>query len=91
MAASNVDAQLEIIPESVMEFVLSEREATPKVTMTLRHPDKESGPVAFKVRSFGHAKRSQHAPRYSGFQNQVVPMFHLLLSHSDLFFLLFRK
>lgn len=53
MAASttptNVDAHLEIIPEHVIEFTLSEQETSPKVTMTLRHPDSESGPVAFKV------------------------------------------
>jgi hypothetical protein len=48
---SNVDAHLEIIPESTIEFTLNEHESTPKVTMTLRHPDPDSSPVAFKVKT----------------------------------------
>lgn len=51
MASTSVDAQLDVIPDSVIEFVLSEKEASPKVTMTLRHSDPKSEPIAFKVKT----------------------------------------
>lgn len=48
---SVVDAHLEITPDNSIEFILLQNEATPKVTMTLRHPDADSAPVAFKVKT----------------------------------------
>lgn len=49
MTASNVDAYLEIIPENEIIFTLKETEGSPKVSLTLKHPDPDSGPIAFKV------------------------------------------
>jgi hypothetical protein len=47
---SSADAQLEVTPDSTIEFLLaSEKEGSPKVTMTLRHTDPTSDPIAFKV------------------------------------------
>lgn len=50
-----VDAHLELDPSDAVEFVLHSggtagADASPRVTLTLRHPDADSGPVAFKVR-----------------------------------------
>lgn len=47
--ASNVDAHVEMDPDDAIEFNLSTGEVTPRVTLTLRHPDPDSDPVAFKV------------------------------------------
>ena len=49
--ASNVDAHVEMDPDDAIAFSLSTGEATPRVTLTLRHPDPDSNPVAFKVRT----------------------------------------
>lgn len=49
MVVSNVDAHLEIIPENEIVFTLKQTEGSPKVALTLKHPDPDSGPIAFKV------------------------------------------
>jgi len=48
----SVDAHLEITPPDTLEFTLRKGgEATPKVVLTLEHPDGEAEqPIAFKVR-----------------------------------------
>lgn len=51
---SVVDAHLEIDPEQVIEFTLVDVAADPaassqKVTLTLKNPDSEGLPIAFKV------------------------------------------
>jgi hypothetical protein len=48
-SSSLVDAHLEMDPGDAIEFTLTVQEATPRVTLTLRHPDPDSAPVAFKV------------------------------------------
>lgn len=53
-----VDAHLEMDPDDAIEFFLRPSEATPKVNLTLRHPDPDSAPVAFKVRFFSYCRRS---------------------------------
>jgi hypothetical protein len=56
---SSVDAHLEMEPEDAIVFPLSlvatpsaadGSASTPRVTLTLRHPDRDSPPIAFKVR-----------------------------------------
>jgi hypothetical protein len=66
MSATNIDAQLEVFPETVIEFLLpindqqpsgttedgvssAAASSSPKATMTLKHPDPKSPPIAFKV------------------------------------------
>jgi hypothetical protein len=48
-SSSLVDAHLEMDPGDAIAFTLTVQEATPRVTLTLRHPDPDSAPVAFKV------------------------------------------
>lgn len=46
----SVEAHLEINPPDILEFSLSKEEATPKVILTLNHPDADNDtPIAFKV------------------------------------------
>jgi hypothetical protein len=51
-AISNVDAHLEVTPENEICFTLRKADTSPRVTLTLKHPDPDSSPVAFKVRLF---------------------------------------
>lgn len=51
MAVSNVDAHLEVTPENELIFTLKKSENSPRVSLTLKHPDPDSSPVAFKVRT----------------------------------------
>jgi hypothetical protein len=48
-AISNVDAHLEVSPENEICFILRKTETSPRMTLTLKHPDPDSPPVAFKV------------------------------------------
>jgi hypothetical protein len=50
VAISNVDAHLEVTPEHEICFTLRKSDTSPRVTLTLKHPDPDSSPVAFKVR-----------------------------------------
>ena len=51
----SVEAHLEINPPDILEFSLSKEEATPKVILTLNHPDADNDtPIAFKVSSLLH-------------------------------------
>lgn len=49
MAKSNVDAHLEISPESAIVFELDAQASETKVILNLKHPDPDSPAVAFKV------------------------------------------
>jgi hypothetical protein len=51
-AISNVDAHLEVTPENEICFTLRKADTSPRVTLTLKHPDPDSSPVAFKVRLY---------------------------------------
>eukprot|EP00980_Cylindrotheca_fusiformis_P028782 scaffold22642_cov134-Cylindrotheca_fusiformis.AAC.37 len=42
---------LEVIPDSQLEFILSHGEATPRCVMTLKHPGTSSDYLAFKVKT----------------------------------------
>ena len=48
---SVADAVLDLDPDSILQFTLSSKEATPNCTLDLRHPDPQGPPIAFKVRA----------------------------------------